>query len=148
MRDNIFNILRQVSIVGIISVGMTLVMLTGGIDLSCGSIVGAAAVGAALLMTKLSAETRFSLAIEPNPAAAMTRLNAIKQVIGLVSGVTAAVFFIFNGLIIWPVALVMMAGSLIGGVLGGKFAGMVNPTVLRWIVVVIGVVLAVIYFLK
>lgn len=52
MRDNIFNILRQVSIVGIISVGMTLVMLTGGIDLSCGSIVGAAAVGAALLMTK------------------------------------------------------------------------------------------------
>ncbi|NLD51251.1 MAG: ABC transporter permease [Clostridiales bacterium] len=52
MRDNIFNILRQVSIVGIICVGMTLVMLTGGIDLSCGSIVGASAVGAALLMTK------------------------------------------------------------------------------------------------
>lgn len=52
MRDNIFNILRQVSIVGIISVGMTLVMLTGGIDLSCGSVVGASAVGAALLMTK------------------------------------------------------------------------------------------------
>ena len=50
--DNIFNILRQVSIVGIISVGMTFVMLTGGIDLSCGSIVGASCVGAALLMTK------------------------------------------------------------------------------------------------
>lgn len=52
--NNIFNILRQVSIVGIISVGMTFVMLTGGIDLSCGSIVGASAVGAALLMTKAS----------------------------------------------------------------------------------------------
>lgn len=52
MPDNIFNILRQVSIVGIISVGMTLVMITGGIDLSCGSTVGAAGVGAALLMTK------------------------------------------------------------------------------------------------
>ncbi len=50
--DNIFNILRQVSIVGIISVGMTFVMLTGGIDLSCGSVVGASCVGAALLMTK------------------------------------------------------------------------------------------------
>lgn len=52
--DNIFNILRQVSIVGIISVGMTFVMLTGGIDLSCGSVVGASCVGAALLMTKAS----------------------------------------------------------------------------------------------
>lgn len=52
MPDNIFNILRQVSIVGIISVGMTFVMLTGGIDLSCGSIVGATAVGAAILMTE------------------------------------------------------------------------------------------------
>lgn len=50
--DNIFNILRQVSIVGIISVGATFVMLTGGIDLSCGSVVGASCVGAALLMTK------------------------------------------------------------------------------------------------
>ena len=52
--DNIFNILRQVSIVGIISVGMTFVMMTGGIDLSCGSVVGASCVGAALLMTKAS----------------------------------------------------------------------------------------------
>ena len=50
--NNIFNILRQVSIVGIISVGMTFVMLTGGIDLSCGSVVGASVVGAALLMTE------------------------------------------------------------------------------------------------
>ncbi len=78
----------------------------------------------------------------------MTRLNAIKQVIGLVSGTTAAMFFIFTGQINWPVALVMMAGSLIGGLLGGKVAGAVNPSVLRWIVVIVGVVMAVVYFLK
>lgn len=52
LANNIFNILRQTSIVGIISVGMTFVLLTGGIDLSCGSIVGASCVGAALLMTE------------------------------------------------------------------------------------------------
>lgn len=78
----------------------------------------------------------------------MTRLNAIKQVIGLVSGVAAAVYFIIAGQIIWPVALVMAAGSLIGGLFGGKLAGAVNPTMLRWIVVVVGLVLAVVYFLK
>lgn len=50
--DNIFNVLRQVSIVGIIAVGMTFIMLTGGIDLSVGSVSGFAAVGAAMLMTK------------------------------------------------------------------------------------------------
>ena len=34
---NIFNLLRQVSGTGIISMGMLLVILTGGIDLSVGS---------------------------------------------------------------------------------------------------------------
>lgn len=48
--ENIFNILRQVSIVGITAVGMTFVMLTGGIDLSVGSIIGVAAVTASELM--------------------------------------------------------------------------------------------------
>jgi ribose transport system permease protein len=36
---NLFNIIRQVTPVGIISMGMLLVILTGGIDLSVGSIV-------------------------------------------------------------------------------------------------------------
>ena len=78
----------------------------------------------------------------------LTRLNAIKQVIGLVSGTAAAVFFVFSGQINWPVALVMMAGSLIGGVFGGKLAGTVKPGMLRWIVVVIGVVVGVVYLIK
>ncbi|SEJ43206.1 monosaccharide ABC transporter membrane protein, CUT2 family (TC 3.A.1.2.-) [Propionispira arboris] len=48
--STIFTILKQVSIIGIISVGMTYVMLTGGIDLSVGSIAGVSAVTAAILM--------------------------------------------------------------------------------------------------
>ncbi|QTQ14842.1 ABC transporter permease [Treponema parvum] len=43
-------ILRQVSITGIISIGMAFVIITGGIDLSVGSIAGVSAVTAALLM--------------------------------------------------------------------------------------------------
>jgi len=78
----------------------------------------------------------------------LTRLNALKQLIGLVSGTTAALFFVFSGQINWPVALVMMAGSLIGGVFGGKLAGKVKPVVLRWIVVSIGVVVGIIYLFK
>lgn len=37
--SNIFNVLRQVSIVGILAVGMTFVILTGGIDLSVGAVM-------------------------------------------------------------------------------------------------------------
>jgi len=36
---NIFNVLRQVSIYGLLAVGMTFVILTGGIDLSVGSLL-------------------------------------------------------------------------------------------------------------
>ena len=78
----------------------------------------------------------------------LTRLNAIKQVIGLVSGTAAAVFFAFTGHINWAVAFVMMAGSLLGGLLGGRVAGKVNAGVLRWIIVSVGLVLAVVYFVK
>src|SRR2546421_5661674 len=36
---NIFNVLRQVSIYGLLAIGMTFVILTAGIDLSVGSLV-------------------------------------------------------------------------------------------------------------
>jgi D-xylose transport system permease protein len=47
---NLSNVARQVTIVGIIAVGMTMVILIAGIDLSVGSVVGVAAVIVTLLM--------------------------------------------------------------------------------------------------
>lgn len=47
---NVINILRQVATVGIMSVGMTMVFITGGIDLSVDSVAGVAAVIAAKMM--------------------------------------------------------------------------------------------------
>jgi ribose transport system permease protein len=44
---NLSNILRQVSMIGLVSIGMTFAILTGGIDLSVGSIAALAAVIAA-----------------------------------------------------------------------------------------------------
>ncbi|GAB3371736.1 ABC transporter permease [Amycolatopsis echigonensis] len=48
---NLFNVVRAISEIGIIAVGMTLVILVGGIDLSVGSVMGLASVGVALLLT-------------------------------------------------------------------------------------------------
>ena len=47
---NLTNLARQTTIVGIIAVGMTLVIIINGIDLSVGSIVGLAAIAVTLLM--------------------------------------------------------------------------------------------------
>ncbi|MBK8962690.1 MAG: inner-membrane translocator [Candidatus Competibacteraceae bacterium] len=47
---NLTNLARQTTIVGIIAVGMTLVIIINGIDLSVGSIVGLAAITVTLLM--------------------------------------------------------------------------------------------------
>ena len=55
--DNIFNVMRQVSVNLCISVGMTLVILTGGIDLSVGSILAlSGAVAAGLMKSGLQFE--------------------------------------------------------------------------------------------
>ena len=50
--NNMFNIVRFASENGIIAIGMTLVILTGGIDLSVGAVLALCAVGAASFMMR------------------------------------------------------------------------------------------------
>lgn len=50
--ENLTNTVRAVSEIGIIAVGMTLVILVGGIDLSVGSVLSLAAVGSAVLLVE------------------------------------------------------------------------------------------------
>ena len=78
----------------------------------------------------------------------LTQLNALKQAISFSVNVAAAVVFVFSGSVVWSVALVMAVCALLGGNLGGRLASRVKPAVLRWIVVAIGVVVALIYFFK
>lgn len=51
--QNILTILLQISVIGIVAVGQTMVMITAGIDLSVGSVVGLSGVVASLLMASL-----------------------------------------------------------------------------------------------
>jgi ribose transport system permease protein len=46
---NLFNVARQMSVVGIVSLGEGLVIIAGGIDLSVGSLIGLSAVCAAMM---------------------------------------------------------------------------------------------------
>lgn len=79
---NILNICRQVSMIGICSVGMTMVLLTGGIDISVGSLI--ALVG--VVSSKLMVET--SMPIIP----AMLIGIAVSTLAGLFTGIMVAKF--------------------------------------------------------
>lgn len=78
----------------------------------------------------------------------LTRLNALKQAIAFSTNIAAAIFFLFSGQVVWPVALVMAVGALLGGALGGRLAGRIKPSALRWIVVTVGVLVAGIYLVR
>ncbi len=90
---NLFNILDQSVVLGIVAVGMTLVILTGGIDLSVGSIAGLSGIVLALLLKEFPIPVAIFLAIGGG------------ALIGLVSGVLIAVF----GLASFVVTLGVMA---------------------------------------
>jgi uncharacterized membrane protein YfcA len=42
----------------------------------------------------------------------------------------------------------MAVAALIGGALGGRLAGYISPNVLRWTVVTIGLIVAIIYLVR
>jgi hypothetical protein len=78
----------------------------------------------------------------------LPRINALKQLVSLVVNVAAAVLFLASGRIEWPYAGVMAGAALAGGALGGRVASHVPARVLRALVVVLGVALAIVYFVK
>lgn len=77
---NIFNILRQVAVNGIAAVGMTMVIITGGIDISAGSMMGVASVCCATLMVS-----------GVHPVFAVVLVMVLGLIIGLCHG-----FFVHN----------------------------------------------------
>lgn len=73
--NNLINILRQVSITGIITLGMTFVMLTGGIDLSVSAVVGLSSIITAYCMAELGWNMFISIILALLVGAAVGILN-------------------------------------------------------------------------
>ena len=76
----------------------------------------------------------------------LVRINALKQATSFAANVSASLFFVFSGHVVWEAAIVMAVGALLGGTLAGRVVRFINPTILRVVVVAIGLVVAVVYF--
>ena len=90
--NNLLNVLRQISVIGIIALGVTMCIITAGIDLSSGAIVAIVSVGVAGLLQSADAMDRLFKGGSPWPV-------GIVLLIGL--GVGAGVGFINGGMIAW-----------------------------------------------
>lgn len=66
------------------------------------------------------------------------KMNAIKVWGALVANVVAAGLFAANGVVLWPLALVMAAGSILGGYGGARLAQRVGRVWVRRVVVLVG----------
>jgi ribose transport system permease protein len=88
-RENLLNIANQIAVIAIVAVGMTMVIVTGGIDLSVGSLIALSAVASSLLIRE------FAGALEAEPIGmtlACTAGAAICGAVGLFTGVMITVF--------------------------------------------------------
>jgi uncharacterized membrane protein YfcA len=75
-------------------------------------------------------------------------MNGIKTLLSGTQNLVALGVFITRGIIFWPDALLMMGGAIAGGYGGAFFARRANPAVIRRIVIAVGGIMTVYFFLR
>ena len=75
--SNLFNLLRQVAVLGIVSIGMAIVIIAGGIDLSVGSLVSLVSCCTAILISGLKLPSALACLIGIAVSVAAMVLNGV-----------------------------------------------------------------------
>ena len=70
----------------------------------------------------------------------LQRLNATKNVLAGLANFLAGVIFAFAAHVDWAVVALIMPGAIIGGVLGARYGRRLPPTLLRVLIVAVGIV--------
>jgi uncharacterized membrane protein YfcA len=76
------------------------------------------------------------------------QMNGLKNWGGVCFNGVAALLFVFSGLVIWPIAAAMAAGSILGGYATAGIARRAPQAVIRGLVTVIGVTASIFLFLR
>jgi ribose transport system permease protein len=112
---NLFNIVRQSAVVGIASIGVTLVMITRGVDLSVGAVISLAAVlGAALMGGQ-----------DGNVAQAVAMTLLVGTLVGAINGLLIALRGLPPFILTLGMAVAVQGSNLL--YTGGTAYGVVAP---------------------
>ena len=78
----------------------------------------------------------------------LQRLNGLKNVmVGVANGV-AAILFVIVAHVAWDAAALVAVGSITGAQIGARYGRKIPDQTLRWTVVTVGVIVAIILFVK
>jgi uncharacterized protein len=75
-------------------------------------------------------------------------MNALKVVLGFVINGVATITFVVSGAIVWPQALVMTFGAVLGGYFAAHYAQKLPQSWIRAFVIVVGVSMTVYFFVR
>ncbi|MET1019420.1 MAG: ABC transporter permease [Microterricola sp.] len=98
--NNMLTILRAASVIGVISIGMTFVIIAGGIDLSVGSVMGLATVVASLPALQAAATQSSWLLMIIVPLA-----------VGLAAGLVNGIVIAYGNVVAFMATLAMLVGA-------------------------------------
>lgn len=88
----------------------------------------------------------------------MHTMNALKNLLGsFITGISVITFVMEDimmrlqtseGIVAWPQAILMIIGASLGGYVGGSYARTLNPELVRRAVIVAGIVMTIIFFVR
>ena len=96
---NFLTIIKYASVTGVISVGMTFVIIAGGIDLSVGSVLGLSSVVATLAVTQQAAAVWWPLMV------------VVALVVGTLAGIVNGVIIAYGNVVAFMATLAMLVAA-------------------------------------
>lgn len=73
-------------------------------------------------------------------------MNAMKTLLAACINGVAVIIFVAKGVVVWPQAILMVIGAIIGGFGGAYFARKLNPLWVRWFVIAVGIGMTIYFF--
>ncbi|MCS7062357.1 MAG: sulfite exporter TauE/SafE family protein [Anaerolineae bacterium] len=76
------------------------------------------------------------------------RMNGVKTVLAAAINGVALIVFVIQQKVVWPLAVLMAAGAVLGGYSGARLARRVNQNVVRTVVIVVGLIVSAYLFAR
>ncbi len=143
---NLSNLLKQVSGIGIISIGMLIVILTGGIDLSVGSMIALLAVAFALLVNifalplaiLMTIAIGFSLGSVSGYLVAYQKMAPFIATLALMTVARGLAFIYSKGS---PITFDTYGGLYMSNFANNSFLGIPNIAIVFFIIVILAMIM-------